>query len=70
MDAIVAAALCIGEPIVYEVKEESKVTESFILNYVVLCIAEKYHKVVALHFGKAVLCAAMDNNRKSFLPSS
>ena len=54
--------------IVYEVKKESGVCDAWILEHVVPNIAKKYHKNVALHFGRALLWRIMDPDSFDFVP--
>ena len=68
-DAKVAAALCKGEPITYEVKSESMVTDSWILAHVVPNIAKHYNRVCCILLGKALLWRIMDPVQSALLPS-
>jgi hypothetical protein len=68
-DAKVAAALCKGEPITYEVKSESMVTDSWILEHVVPNIAKHYNRVCCILLGKALLWRIMDPVQSALLPS-
>ena len=68
-DAKVAAALCKGEPITYEVKVESMVTDSWILEHVVPNIAKHYNRVCCILLGKALLWRIMDPLQSALLPS-
>ena len=67
-DAKVAAALCKGEAITYQVKIESNVTESWILAHVVPNIAKKYSRAMALVLGNALLWRIMDPIQSAVLP--
>ena len=68
-DAKVAAALCKGEPITYEVKSESMVTDSWLLEHVVPNIAKHYNRVCCILLGKALLWRIMDPLQSALLPS-
>ena len=69
-DAKVAAALCKGEAITYQVKMESNVTESWILTHVVPNIAKKYSRAMALVLGNALLWRIMDPMQSAVLPKT
>ena len=54
-DAKVATALCKGEAIMYEVKPEGNISESWILLHVIPNIAKHYSRSCFLLLGKALL---------------
>ena len=67
-DAKVAAALCKHGPITYQVKEESKVSETWILTHVVPNIYKHYSKTTSLILGRALLWRIMDPDQSAVLP--
>ena len=54
-DAKAAAALCKGGPIGYKIKEESGISDSWLLDYVVPNCGRKFPRNVALVLGRAIL---------------
>ena len=67
-DAKVAAALCKHGPITYQVKEESKVSETWLLTHVVPNIYKQYSKTTSLILGRALLWRIMDPDQSAVLP--
>ena len=68
-DAKVAAALCKGEPIMYSIKVESNISESWVLAHVVPNIAKHYSRSCSLLLGTALLWRIMDPVQSKVLPS-
>ena len=74
IDGKVAAALCRGGPIAYLVKEESGVTDDWILTHVVPRTAAAFPKKVATVFGRALLwkvfAASVSEKNSHCIPGS
>ena len=68
-DAKVAAALCKGGPIHYHVKEDSGITEDWILLFVVPSIASKYCRAFTLVLGRALLWRVFDEEQQALVPA-
>ena len=60
VDAGVAEKLCIGGPIYYCLKMESRITNDWILTHVVPCINTKYGPCIANVLGRALLWRTFD----------
>ena len=61
VDAGVAAKLCIGGPLFYSLRLESRITNDWILTYVVPCINAKYGPCIAnVLLGRALLWRIFD----------
>lgn len=69
-DAKVAAALCKGGPIHYNVKRTSGISEDWILSHVVPMIAAQYDRYVALVLGRALLWRVFDEVESRVVPTA
>ena len=69
-DAKVASVLSIGGPIKYVLRENSNVSDAFILEYVSPLIRRKLGPAVALTLGKALFWGAMDDEARKLLEST
>lgn len=69
-DAKVAAALCKGGPIHYNVKRRSGISEDWILSHVVPMIATQYDRYVALVLGRALLWRVFDEVESRVVPTA
>ena len=69
-DAKVAAALCKGGAIHYQLRSESGISEDWILTHVVPGIFSKYPRSLSLVLGRALLWTVFDENRTLIVPVS
>ena len=70
-DAKVAAKLCIGGPVKYELKEGAGITDQWIVTKVTPVIASEFGKEMAITLGKCLLWGIFDNDfAKLALPDS
>ena len=69
-DAKVAAALCIGGPCKYTLKEGSGVTEHWLGELVVPNILQsaRFHRQVALVLALPILWACFDDEMEAYMP--
>ena len=67
-DAKVAAALCKGGAITYSVKQNSGISEDWILKHVDPSIASHYCRSVALVLGRALLWRVFNEDEARFVP--
>lgn len=67
-DAKVAAALCKGGPIHYNVKQNSCITKEWILEHVVPNIFSSYDEYVAIILGRALLWRIFDSEQSKVVP--
>jgi hypothetical protein len=67
-DAKVAAALCKGGPIHYLVKQNSGISEQWILDYVVPAIRSRFSRPVSLVLGRALLWRVFDDEDYNIVP--
>jgi hypothetical protein len=68
-DAKVASTVCIGGPCRYALKENSGVTDDWLLAHVVPNIFVKFEAGIALTLARPLLWACMDNDRRHYVPS-
>ena len=67
-DAKVAAALCVGGPIKYVLKEGYGISEQFICGVVVPLISRRFGKELAYTLGVPLLWGLMDKDFQKLLP--
>ena len=69
-DAKVAADICKGGPIHYQVRVDSGISEGWILTFVVPAITSKYCRSVSLVLGRALLWTIFDEVKHFAVPDN
>ena len=68
-DAKVAAALCVGGPIKYELARDSRMSDDWVLEHVSRNIAQRFPRQMAIVLGKALLWGICDEEVSKFIDS-
>jgi hypothetical protein len=68
-DAKVASTLCLGGPCRYALKENSGITDDWLLEHVTPNIFVKFDRAIALTLARPLLWACIDDDRSQFVPS-
>ena len=69
-DAKVAAALCVGGPCKYGLRQGSQISDNWLSEFVVPHIMQQYSRDVALTLGRALLWAAFEPSLHGYLPAA